>query len=67
MDMSIGKTPLKGLTGTPTVQMLQTHLQRWRDGGVEDNEDPELLREKARSLRALGLEPPRAHHFRQIV
>eukprot|EP00439_Symbiodinium_sp_Y106_P075271 s538_g14.t2 len=33
----------------------------------QDNEDPELLRQKARSLRALGLEPPRAHHFRRLA
>ena len=33
----------------------------------QHNEDPELLRQKARSLRALGLEPPRAHHFRRLA
>ena len=33
----------------------------------QDNEDPELLRQRAMSLRALGLEPPRAHHFRRLA
>mmetsp|Transcript_730 Transcript_730/g.1338 ORF Transcript_730/g.1338 Transcript_730/m.1338 type:complete len:115 (-) Transcript_730:152-496(-) len=34
---------------------------------AQENEDPEQLRQKARSLRALGLEPPRAHNFRRFA
>ncbi|CAE7224021.1 unnamed protein product [Symbiodinium natans] len=33
----------------------------------QDGEDLELLRQRARSLRALGLEPPRAHHFTRLA
>ncbi|CAE7375969.1 unnamed protein product [Symbiodinium natans] len=34
---------------------------------AQDGEDLELLRQRARSLRALGLEPPRAHHFTRLA
>eukprot|EP00437_Effrenium_voratum_P043095 CAMPEP_0181464404 /NCGR_PEP_ID=MMETSP1110-20121109/35417_1 /TAXON_ID=174948 /ORGANISM="Symbiodinium sp., Strain CCMP421" /LENGTH=102 /DNA_ID=CAMNT_0023589141 /DNA_START=77 /DNA_END=385 /DNA_ORIENTATION=- len=34
---------------------------------ARQDEDPEILREKARRIRALGLEPPRASHLRRYA
>lgn len=34
---------------------------------AQEDEDPEIVREKARRVRALGLEPPRSAHFRQFA
>eukprot|EP00438_Fugacium_kawagutii_P008928 Skav211422 [mRNA] locus=scaffold1608:255138:265585:+ [translate_table: standard] len=34
---------------------------------AQEDEDPEIVREKARRVRALGLEPPRYAHFRQFA
>eukprot|EP00434_Breviolum_minutum_P014823 symbB.v1.2.013071.t1/scaffold918.1/size152295/2 len=42
------------------------HASRFFFAAQED-EDPEIIREKARRVRALGLEPPRFAHFRRFA